>query len=142
MNKSPLARVPVSYTHLDVYKRQLKQYAQQMMDKHRQIFGSFYLSLIHISFMNLDEMMPAYAPKVFSMIEERDMIDHLKVNGNLCMVPSFTKEVETADLVVREDLRKKYNCPEIHSYDDLEAFLIAVKENEPSMFPLSLIHIS
>ena len=90
------------------------------------------------AFMNLDEMMPAYAPKVFSMIEERDMIDHLKVNGNLCMVPSFTKEVETADLVVREDLRKKYNCPEIHSYDDLEAFLTAVKENEPSMFPYAM----
>lgn len=90
------------------------------------------------AFMSLYEMIPTYAPKVYAMIEERDMLDHLKVNGELCMVPSFTKEVETADLVIREDLRKKYNCPEIHSYEDLEVFLTAIKENEPSMLPYAM----
>ncbi len=72
--------------------------------------------------------MPAYAPKVFSMIEERDMIDHLKVNGNLCMVPSFTKRSGDCRTLWFVKILEKVQLSGNPFHDDLEAFLIAVKE--------------
>ena len=37
----------------------------------------------------------------------------------------------------REDLRKKYNVPEITDWDSLAVYMDAIKENEPDMLPLA-----
>ncbi len=57
------------------------------------------------------------------------------VKGKTYMIPQSFKELAVAAIFYREDLRKKYNVPEIKSSADWEAYLTAVKENEPGMVP-------
>ena len=53
------------------------------------------------------------------------------------MVPSPTTDYTTYVTLWREDLRKKYNVPEITDWDSLAVYMDAIKENEPDMLPLA-----
>ncbi|MCD9020434.1 ABC transporter substrate-binding protein [Cohnella silvisoli] len=58
------------------------------------------------------------------------------VNGKLYMIPQSFKELGVGSIFFREDLRKKYNVPEIKTPADLEAYFKALKDNEKSMLPV------
>ena len=88
-------------------------------------------------FMELSELMPAYAPKTYAELKESGALDTALVDGKLYMVPSPTTDYTTYVTIWREDLRKKYNVPEITDWDSLAVYMDAIKENEPDMLPLA-----
>lgn len=87
------------------------------------------------AFMDITELFPEYAPLTFAELSELDLLESTKVNGKLYMVPNNLPDYTTFIYNYREDLRKKYDCPEIVDRETLEIYLDAIKENEPSMIP-------
>lgn len=58
------------------------------------------------------------------------------VNGKIYMIPQTFKELDVGTGFYREDLRKKYNVPEMKSFKDFGAYFQAVKDNEKGMPPV------
>lgn len=85
------------------------------------------------AFMDITELAPKYAPQTYATMEERGIVDTLKINGKLYMIPNDKPDYTTFIYNYREDLRIKYGCPEIVDMETLDAYLKAVSENEPGM---------
>ncbi|WP_033168482.1 extracellular solute-binding protein [Clostridium sp. KNHs205] len=83
------------------------------------------------AFTALDEILPVYAPELYSYIQE-DVWNQMKINGNIYSVPSSKKEYTNGGIQYREDLREKYNLPKPDSFENLEAYLTGVKQNDPN----------
>lgn len=75
-----------------------------------------------------------YMPLTSKLATEAIWADTL-VSGKVYMIPQVFKELNTGAWFYREDLRKKYNVPEIKTADDLEAYMAAIKKNEKDMMP-------
>lgn len=80
--------------------------------------------------------------KAFSEeVVEANMTYEKNENGEyeakLYKIPIMEAINDTRGLYIREDLRKKYNIPEITNDEILEEFLTAIKENEPDILPWS-----
>lgn len=88
------------------------------------------------AFMDISDLFPAYAPKTYEELSGYDMLETTKIDGKLYMVPKYIPDYTTFVYQYREDLRKKYDCPEIVDYETLETYLQAIKDNEPGMMPL------
>ncbi|MCD9020633.1 ABC transporter substrate-binding protein [Cohnella silvisoli] len=58
------------------------------------------------------------------------------VNGKIYMIPQTFKELDVGTGFFREDIRKKYNVPEIKTFKDLGPYFQAIKDNEPGMMPV------
>lgn len=86
------------------------------------------------AYMALDDLLPEYAPYLWENVGE-DAWKAATVNGNIYAIPSMDTGVTACTFVYREDLRKKYDCPEINSMDAIETYLQAIKDNEPGMLP-------
>ena len=86
------------------------------------------------AFMPLDDLLPQYAPYLWENIPETTW-DAASVNGKIFAVPNMDTGVTACTFVYREDLRKKYNLPEIKSMDDIETYLQGIKDNEPGILP-------
>lgn len=87
------------------------------------------------AFMDITELFPVYAPLTYAEYEETGYLDTTKVNGKLYMIPSNALNYTTFVYNYREDLRKKYNCPEITDMETFETYLDTIKEHEPGMIP-------
>lgn len=85
------------------------------------------------AFMPLDDLLPVYAPHIWE--EYADKWDAVRVNGKIYGIPSTGGDRSDPSFFYREDLRKKYNCPEIESLDDIETYLQAIKDNETELLP-------
>ena len=85
------------------------------------------------AFMPLDDLIPEYAPYMWA--QAADKWDSIRVNGKIYGVPTLRGDRVEMSFLYREDLRKKYNCPEITSMEAIEAYLKAIKENEPELLP-------
>ncbi len=96
----------------------------------------YYLEAGKGAFMDITELFPKYAPKTYAECEERGALDSTMVDGRLYMVPRDTVEYTAFMYNYREDLRKKYNCPEIVDMETFETYLQAIRDNEPSMMAL------
>lgn len=90
------------------------------------------------AFMPLDELLPQYAPKIWSEAPE-EVWEYAKIKGKISMIPAYLANVAAfGGFMYREDLRKKYGVPEIKKLSDFEAFFDAIKANEPTMTPIAL----
>jgi len=87
-------------------------------------------------FTRLNELLPQYAPKTFAEMPE-PAITQATIDGNIFMLPMNYDIINPHGWVVRGDLRKKYNIPEIKSLDDFGAYLDAISKNEPNMIPFN-----
>lgn len=85
------------------------------------------------AFMPLDELLPEYAPYMWE--QAADKWDGIRVDGVIYGVPTLRGDRVEMSFLYREDLRKKYDCPEIRSMEDIETYLKAIKENEPELLP-------
>ncbi|MDF2984623.1 MAG: extracellular solute-binding protein family 1 [Eubacterium sp.] len=83
------------------------------------------------------DMIKTYMPKHNTATNERAWKEAL-VNGKVYMVPTSTPDKKVNEFAIREDLRKKYNVPEVKSWLDIEPYLEAIKKNEPGMIPLNI----
>jgi len=59
-----------------------------------------------------------------------------RVDGKIYMIPQTFKELDVGTGFYREDLRKKYNVPEIKQFSDLGPYFQAIKDNEKGMPPV------
>lgn len=85
------------------------------------------------AFMDITELFPVYAPETFAELSALNKLESTKVGGSLYMVPNNIPDWTTFMYNYREDLRVKYGCPEINSYETLETYMQAIKDNEPGM---------
>lgn len=84
----------------------------------------------------LDDLLPVYAPKTWADMP-KEAWEHATINGKIYLVPATQQSYTTHAPIIRADLRKKYNVPEIKSMDDFGVYLQAIKDNEPSMLPFA-----
>ena len=90
------------------------------------------------AFMEITEdMLKKYMPRHYAALP-KNAYNEVKVNGKMYMIPTSTPDRKVPVTIIRGDLRKKYNVPEIKKYSDLEAYLEAIKKNEPEMIPMYL----
>ncbi|GHV45731.1 hypothetical protein FACS189492_3050 [Clostridia bacterium] len=62
-------------------------------------------------------------PKTWASVTDENMWDGARLNGKICMLPNFNGvNVWFNTITYREDLRRKYNAPEIKSFSDFEAY--------------------
>lgn len=83
------------------------------------------------AFLELDELLPTYGPNLVSVIDE-SLFNQTKIAGSIYAVPSNWPEYTSNGIKFREDLRVKYNLPVPDSLENLEAYLLGIKQNEPT----------
>lgn len=81
------------------------------------------------------EEMELYAPELNALVPEAAW-KQAYIDGKVYMIPNVQEEYNHLGLLVRGDLRKKYQVPEITSLEIFEQYLDAVAQNEPTMIPL------
>ena len=87
-------------------------------------------------FMEITEdMLKEYAPQTYEKMTEQNLND-ARINGKIFMVPSTASEYNQRVVMIRGDLRKKYNIPELQTWDDFYNYLKTVADNEPTMVPV------
>lgn len=87
------------------------------------------------AFLPLEDLLPVYAPDIWEMIPE-ERWEEVKVNGHIFGIPNISQDPDTQTcFMFREDLRKKYNCPEITDFESIATYLQAIKDNEPELLP-------
>ena len=84
------------------------------------------------AFDGVDDLLPKYAPSIYKDIAKTTW-EALKIDGKIYGVPTQYNEFVQHGAVYREDLRVKYNLPEIKDVDSLEKYIQTVKEKEPAM---------
>lgn len=84
------------------------------------------------AFLKLDDLIPQYAPYLAGKIDPKKW-EAVKVNGAIYGVPTLkTAWVEPA-FMYREDLRVKYNLPEINSYDAIGTYLQGIADHSKEL---------
>lgn len=78
-----------------------------------------------------------YAPLTAKTVYE-DAWEQAKVDGKVYMLPMNYKELTAYVFLLRGDLMEKYNIEKVETMDDIETYLKAVAENEPSLIPLDV----
>ncbi|MBW7458912.1 ABC transporter substrate-binding protein, partial [Paenibacillus sepulcri] len=76
-----------------------------------------------------DDMLSKYAPKTWEAMPKVSW-DQAKVNGKLYMVPNNNEEVTDKVVLIRDDLRQKYNLEPVNSPETFAAYLKAIAANE------------
>lgn len=85
-----------------------------------------------------EDLLKEYAPNVYENTPS-ETFDQVKVNGKVFMIPQLQDEYNQRHFIVRGDLRKKYEVPEIKTLSDVTAYLEAVHKNEKSMTPVVML---
>ncbi len=67
-----------------------------------------------------------------------DYLENNKIGGHLYAIPltQFFRDIEV--VFIRKDLREQFGLEPIESYEDLQAYLEAVRRNRPDMVPFAL----
>jgi putative aldouronate transport system substrate-binding protein len=83
------------------------------------------------------EQIQKFMPRHFAATPKQAW-DQVKVNGKIFMIPTSTPDRKVPVMLVRADLIKKYGLKPITKVSELEAYLAAVKKNDPAMIPMNL----
>ena len=83
------------------------------------------------AFLELDDLMETYAPDILEAVAP-EALEQCKVMDSLYCIPNTWKEYSSLGILYREDLRKKYDLPKPDSLENIEAYLLGIKENDPS----------
>ncbi len=86
------------------------------------------------AYKDLTDLLPIYAPGLWEKVPE-DRWEEVKVDGKIYGVPVLKREASSSEFMYREDLRVKYNLPEITDMESIGAYLQGIKDNEPGMLP-------
>ncbi len=90
------------------------------------------------AYLPLNDLLPVYAPDLYADCPQ-DAWEQSSINGQILMIPAYLqKNTVFWGMTYREDLRQKYNVPEIKKVTDLEAYFAAIKANEPEMIPYAV----
>lgn len=81
-----------------------------------------------------DDLLKKHAPKTAAEIKE-EMWKPVMVNGKKYLIPRTDYKYDPYVIVIRGDLREKYNLPEIKSLADYELYLDTIAKNERGILP-------
>ena len=90
------------------------------------------------SILPLDDLLKEYGSAIMEKVDE-DAWDMVRYDGKVYAVKNHGTYSVANSVVFKKDLVEKYNFDyaNCNTYEDLEVFLKAVKENEKNMYPLS-----
>ncbi len=83
------------------------------------------------AFEELDDMLDTVAPELKALVGD-SALGMCKVGGKIYAIPNTWPEYVSNGVKYREDLRAKYDLPVPDSLENLEAYLMGIKENEPN----------
>ena len=83
------------------------------------------------AFEELDDMLDTVAPDLKALVGDANL-NMCRVGGKIYAVPNTWAEYVCNGVKYREDLRAKYDLPVPDSLENLEAYLLGIKENEPN----------
>lgn len=86
------------------------------------------------AWLDITDMVDNVAPELRTLIGQ-DIWDMCKIGGKDYAIPCVNRTYSQWGVAWREDLRKKYNCPEIKDWETMEQYAEAIKANEPGMIP-------
>jgi len=81
-----------------------------------------------------DDFLSEYGPLLKERMPQTAW-NQARVGGKVYMIPNTQLEFNNMCMVIRGDLRKKYNVPEITSLDILEQYFDAIAKNETGIIP-------
>lgn len=81
------------------------------------------------------DLLEKYMPQTYAG-QDRMSFEQAKINGQCYMIPKNSPYVNNAmPVLIRGDLKEKYNIGEINSVEKLEEYFKAVAENEEGIYP-------
>lgn len=83
------------------------------------------------AFEELDDLLDSVAPDLKALIGDQ-ALNMCSVGGSVYAIPNTWAEYTSNGIKYREDLRVKYNLPVPDSIENFEAYLLGIKENDPS----------
>lgn len=83
------------------------------------------------AFEELDGLLDTVAPDLKAAVGDT-RLDMCRVDGKIYAVPCTWDEYVSNGVKYREDLRVKYDLPVPDSVENMEAYLLGIKENDPS----------
>ncbi|MBE5832618.1 MAG: DUF3502 domain-containing protein [Butyrivibrio sp.] len=83
------------------------------------------------AFEELNDMLDTVAPELKETVGEGNL-NMCSVDGKIYAIPNTWPEYVCNGVKYREDLRAKYDLPVPDSLENLEAYLLGIKENDPS----------
>ncbi len=107
--------------------------AFMVVDDSKQVLESFVESGIAA---DITDLFSKYAPQIYSQTDNRAK-DYVRVKDRIYAVPRIFPMSQRLGVTVRTDLLQKYNTTSITNYDELEAFLAKIKQNEPDLYALT-----
>lgn len=90
-------------------------------------------------YMDITDLLPQYAPKLYQVYTEKNLLDPIKVNGRIYAAPWTVLKTNKPNAWYRGDLGVKggYTKDKIETIEDADAYLRAAKKADPSVIPLS-----
>lgn len=82
------------------------------------------------AFKPLNELLDNYAPELKAFIGD-DYLSQAAIDGKIFTVPSNYKEFITDGVTYRKDLQEKFSLPVPDSLENVEKYLLGVKQNMP-----------
>lgn len=86
------------------------------------------------AYMALDDLLPEVTPDLYQSMSE-DAWKSAKIKGKIYTVPADYDEYNTKGMTYREDLRKRYDLPEIKDLDTMRQYLEGIHKNDPKILP-------
>ncbi len=83
------------------------------------------------AFEELDDLLDNVAPDLKALIGDQ-ALNMCSVGGSVYAIPNTWAEYTSNGIKYREDLRVKYDLPVPDSIENFEAYLLGIKENDPS----------
>ena len=86
------------------------------------------------AFLPLGDLLQNVVPDYYASIPQ-NIWEQSRIDGEIYGLPQLSMDYNAKGFVYREDLRKKYNLPEITDLATIEIYLECIKENESQMLP-------
>lgn len=99
-------------------------------------WANFYTLMKQGAFMDITDLIPAYAPQTWNTVPKKDW-DDVSLNGRIYSVPATFTEYSPTGFIYREDWRKELRLPPITNLDTLEAYMRGIKQNKPGVIPIN-----
>ncbi|MBU9729025.1 extracellular solute-binding protein [Diplocloster modestus] len=99
-------------------------------------WAKFQTNALDGAYLPLKELIRKEVPKLWSSIPE-DSWKKCEIDGEIYNIPSTSDDLLEIGFTYREDLRKKYNLPEITDVASMEAYFKGIQENESTMVACS-----
>lgn len=95
-------------------------------------------------FIPLDDLLEEYGQQLTETVGS-DILQATTYQGSICGIPAYYDVAESVIWYMREDLLEKYGLTEqaqsVKSFDDMEAVLTVIAENESNISPIANAYI-